>query len=66
MPDNSAIAKLIDEKVHHERNRKLLKRRLIDGICFEPLAEEFELSVRQVKYIVYRETKVIFSKEKGE
>lgn len=66
MPDNSAIEKLIDEKVHHERNRKLLKRRLIDGICFEPLAEEFELSVRQVKYIVYRETKVIFSIEKGE
>ncbi len=27
---------------HAERNRKILRRRLIDGICFEPLAEEFE------------------------
>ena len=60
MPDNSVIAALIDEKVHHERNRRLLKRRLIDGICYEPLAEEFNLSVRHVKTIVYRETKNIY------
>lgn len=66
MPDNSAIAKLIDEKIHHARNRDILKRRLIDGICFEPLAEEFGLSVRQVKNIVYRATKVLFPGEKGE
>ena len=65
MPDNSIIAALIDEKIHHERNRQILKRRLIDGICFEPLAEEFDLSVRQTKYIVSRGIKEIF-KEKGE
>ena len=65
MPDNSVIAALIDEKIHHERNRRLLKRRLIDGICFEPLAEEFDLSVRQTKNIVSRGTKQTF-KEKSE
>jgi hypothetical protein len=65
MPDNSVIAALIDEKIHHERNRRLLKRRLIDGICFEPLAEEFDLSVRQTKNIVSRGTKQIY-KEKSE
>ena len=37
-----------------ERNRMILKRRLIDGITFDRLAEEFDLSVRQVKNIVYR------------
>ena len=37
-----------------ERNRAILERRLIDGIFFEPLAEEFDLSVRQVKNIVYK------------
>ena len=37
-----------------ERNRTILKRRLIDGITFDRLAEEFDLSVRQVKNIVYR------------
>ena len=37
-----------------ERDRAILKRRLIDGICYEPLAEEFNMSVRQIKNIVYR------------
>ncbi len=36
-----------------ERNRKIIKRRLLDGICYEPLSEEFGLSVRQTKKIVY-------------
>lgn len=51
---NSQISHLIDEWIKSERDRKILKRRLIDGVCFEPLAEEFELSVRQVKNIVYK------------
>lgn len=51
---NSQIAELIDEHIHSERDRRMLKRRLIDGICFEPLAEEFDLSVRQTKSIIYK------------
>lgn len=51
---NSQISFLIDEYIHSERDRKILKRRLIDGICYEPLAEEFDLSVIQVKRIVYK------------
>lgn len=51
---------LIDEWIFSERDRKILKRRLLDGICFEPLAEEFELSVRQVKNIVYKQQKILF------
>lgn len=51
---NSQMAHIIDEHIHSERDRKILKRRLIDGICFEPLAEEFELSVAQTKRIVYK------------
>lgn len=51
---NSQIASLIDEHIHSERDRMILKRRLIDGICFEPLAEEFDLSVVQTKRIVYK------------
>ena len=57
---NSEIAKVIDEYIHSERDRKLLKRRLIDGICYEPLAEEFDLSVRQVKSIIYKCEEVLF------
>lgn len=51
---NSQIERLIDELIHSERDRAILKRRLIDGICFEPLAEEFDLSVVQVRRIVYK------------
>lgn len=51
---NSQITRLIDEMIHSERDRAILKRRLIDGICFEPLAEEFDLSVVQVRRIVYK------------
>lgn len=43
---------LIDEWIFNERDRALLKRRLLDGICYEPLSEEFDLSVRQTKRIV--------------
>lgn len=63
-PTNSEIAHAIDERVnglHAERNRALLKRRFIDGICFEPLAEEFDLSVRQTKNIVAKYREKIFS-----
>lgn len=51
---NSEISNLIDEWIHSERDRAILKRRLIDGVCYEPLAEEFGLSVRQIKTIVYK------------
>ena len=61
IPDLSRteISALIDEWVLNERNRAILKRRLCDGICFEPLAEEFGLSVTQVKSIVYRSREII-------
>jgi hypothetical protein len=35
---------LIHEWVHSELDRKLLERKLLDGISFEALAEELELS----------------------
>jgi hypothetical protein len=58
---NSQISGIIDEYIHSVRDRKLLKRRLIDGITYERIAEEFDLSVRQTKTIVYRADKMIFS-----
>lgn len=51
---NSEISEIIDEYIHSERDRALLKRRLIDGITQERLAEEFDLSVRQVQRLLYR------------
>ena len=48
--------RLIDEYVigkNAERDRKILKRRLLDGVMLEPLAEEFDLSVQHIKTIIY-------------
>ena len=58
---NSAICQVIDEYIHSERDRAILKRRLVDGVCFEPLADEFQMSVRQVKNIVYHGQEKVFS-----
>ena len=58
---NSQIALVIDEYIHKKIHRDLLQKRYIDGLTFEELAEEFDLSVRQTKNIVYTNEKVIFS-----
>lgn len=50
----SQIEHLIDEWILSERDRAILKRRMIDGIYYDALAEEFDLSVRQIKKIVYK------------
>ena len=57
---NDDIRNRIDQQVHSERDRRILKRKLIDGITFEALAEEEQMSTRGVQYIVYRH-KAIFS-----
>ena len=57
---NTQLAAAIDEWIHSERDRKILKRRLIDGICYEPLADEFGLSVRYMKSIVSRAEQKLF------
>lgn len=66
VPDNvsrSQLIAVIEEWVigqNAERNRKILKRRFVDGIKLEPLAEEFDLSWRQVQSIVSAYETAIF------
>ena len=57
---NSQIREIIAEYIHNERYRQILARRLIDGITFEKLAEEFDMSVRGIKTIVYKGQEQIF------
>ena len=59
---NSQIRELIAEHIHSERDRRILERRLVDGITYERLAEEFELSVRQTKTIVNCNEAILFRK----
>ena len=57
---NSQIREAIAEHIHSERDRKILERRLIDGIVFEKLAEEFEMSPRQIRSIVHKAEWILF------
>lgn len=58
----SEVEKIIDEWIFNERNRNLLKRRLLDGVTYERLAEEFDLSTQQVKSIVYKSQDILLAK----
>lgn len=58
---NSQVAEVIEEWIHSERDRSIMKRRLIDGLTFEKLAEEYDLSVRRIKTIVYTNSEKIFT-----
>ena len=69
MPDYSKahINEVIDEYINYvncgvnaERNREIIRRRLIDGVLFEPLAEEFHISVDQCQDIVAKTRKIVF------
>ena len=54
--ENEKICCLVDSWIrgrNGERNRKIIKMRLIDGLTFESLAEQMEMSVSQIKRIVY-------------
>ena len=57
----SEIIYLIDEWIFSARNREILKRRLLDGMTYEEIAEEFHLSTQSVKAIVYKNKETILS-----
>lgn len=56
----SELSMLIDEWIFNERDRAILKRRLLDGLKYEALAEEFDMSVRRTKSIVYKSQERLF------
>lgn len=63
----SDICDMIDEWVvgrNAERDRAILKRRLVDGVTYERLAEEFDLSPRQVQNVMYKREKCLLNKKK--
>ena len=57
----SELEKLIDEWIFNEQHRKMLKLNLLDGWTYEHIAEEFDMSVQQIKTIVYKGKKTIFT-----
>ncbi len=51
---------LIDEWVFNERDREILKRRLLDGLTYKELQDEFHLSIDRLKRIIYQGQNKIF------
>ena len=57
---NSQIREIIAEHIHSERDRAVMEDRLINGMVLEKLAEKYELSVSQVKRIIWKHSQEIF------
>ena len=57
---NSGVLRVIDEYIHSERDRAIIKRRLIDGRTIEQLAEEFDRSPRAMQRTVAKLQSVVF------
>ena len=57
---NSEVDYLISEYIHSKRNREILHLRFIDGLTYEQISEAVDMSVRQVKNIIYKEQDKIF------
>ena len=59
----SEICALVDEWIigrNAKRDREIMRSRLVDGLTYEQLAEEFDMSVRQISNIVYKRQEVLF------
>ena len=56
------IDNIINSWVYSERDRSVLHRRFVDGVKIERLAEEFDLSVSQIKRILTRGKETLLSK----
>lgn len=57
---NSQIAAIIDEYIHDELHRYILKSRFCDHALFEKIAEEVDRDVSTVRRIVARNEWTVF------
>lgn len=57
----SELESLIDQWIMKKRDRDILKSRLLDGLTYEAIAEQYELSDRHVKRIVYKAEDRLFN-----
>ena len=53
---NSQLAELISEHIHSERNRQIMRMKLIDGYTYEKIAEIVDMSPRYIRSLVRKLT----------
>lgn len=54
----------IDEWIFSERDRAMLKRNLLDGRTYEQIAEQFDMSTRQVARLIPKLQEKLFKRIK--
>ena len=57
---NSQINHIIDEHIHSERDRMILKSRYIDGLTYDALSNKYDLSIKQISNIINKHESVLF------
>ena len=58
--DNKQMSDYIDQYIHSERDRKVLKLRLLDNVKFDSIAEQMNYSPRHIKRIYYKAVHELF------
>lgn len=53
---NSELAEMIGEHIHSERDRQILRMKLIDGLTYEKIAENVQMSPRYIRSLVKKLT----------
>lgn len=53
---NSELAEMIGEHIHSERDRQILRMKLIDGLTYEKIAENVQMSPRYIRALVKKLT----------
>ena len=51
---NSQIRDLIAEHIHNSVDRKMVYKRLVDGMTFEKISMEFQLDVKTVRKRIHK------------
>lgn len=57
---NSAIAHSIDEYVHSERDRRIMKMYLCDGYSMFDIAKELDISFKTVQRVIGKHEEKVF------
>ena len=57
---NSRLIEIVKDYIHHSRDRRIMLHKYVDGDTLEKIAEDFDLSVSQVKRIIRKNSDIVF------
>ena len=61
---NSQIEEIIAEQIHSERDRRIIRMKMIDGLSYEKIAELVDMSTRQIQNIERKYRELLFEERK--